>query len=242
MQDDNYISPIKNFFRKKWVRVFLVIDCLAIIIVAVIIISNLKKNSVINLLIAPIDSQITINGDSHYSNGKYSIAPGTYEIKISHENLNPKTIIVNIDPHSSVSVATFLSKDGNLDFYELKENDKSLQILREIASFGNNITTDQDASAEDFISEYEYRLTLYDKLPILDKTPSANGIYAGVRYQYDTLTISDGRNLEQCTKALCIEIKDTSGEKENYALSVIDNLGFYHGDYQIIYQEVDYEE
>lgn len=242
MQDDIYASPIKKFFAKKWVKAFLVIDCLAIIAVVTIIVLNLKKNSTITFLITPIDSQISINGNNHYSNGRFSIAPGTYEIKISHDGLDSKTLTVNIEPHSNVSISAFLSKDGNFDFYDSKDNSKSLQTLREIASHDNNITTDNDTSAEKFISDYEYNLALYDKLPILDKTPSANGIYAGVRYQYDTLTIADGRNLEKCTKALCIEINDTSGEKEDYALSIIDKLGFHHEDYQILYQEIDYED
>lgn len=242
MQDDIYVSPIRNFFRKKWVRAFLIIDCLAIVAVIIILISNLNKNSTISFLITPIDSQISINGSGHYSNGKFSIAPGTYEIRISHDDLDSKTIAINIEPHSNVSVATFLSSSGNFDFYESKDNAKSLQALREIASHDYNITTDDDTSAEKFISDYEYNLTLYDKLPISYRTPSAHGMDAGVRYQYNTLTIADGRNLKKCTKALCIEINDTSGEKESYALSAIDKLGFHHEDYQIIYQEIGYEE
>ena len=78
-------------------------------------------------------------------------------------------------------------------------------------------------------------------LPIIDKTPTGYGLDYGVNYQYNTLIIEDGRYLEDCERMLCLYIRDTSGEKEQYAMDIIKKFGFNIDLCQIIYEKVGYE-
>ncbi len=242
MQDSDNGSPLSGFFKRKWVRVIIVIDIIAVIAIIAVAIINSFRNSVLVLNIAPLDANVTINGKNEYKNGQYSLSPGEYEVTISHESLDSKTISVELKPHNVTTVSLYLSKDGNFDFYEQKENYESYQKLYSIISPDYNRATDSDSSAESFISDFQKNYSIFTDLPIIDKTPSAYGLSLGSRYQNDTLTIRDGRPLEECTKTLCLQITDTSGTKKEYAESIIDKFGYDHNKFQLIYQKVEYEQ
>lgn len=240
MQDGS-VSPIKAFFRNKWVRSILVLDLIAIIFIIALVISNATKTSAITFNVVPAESQILINGEN-YINGTYHITPGTYEVEISHPDLDTKIFTVDLEHSDIATITTFLHQGNDFNFYELKENLDSLFELTNIASAGYNQTTDQDTSAETFIADFQRNYDLYlTKLPIVDQTPSKYGIEYGVNYEYDTLTIQNGDSLSECEKTICLYITDTSGEKEQFALSVIEKFGFDKNLYQVVYEKVDYE-
>lgn len=238
------MSPIKAFFQNKWVWLVMVLNLIAIVVVAVLFISNANKTAVMNFVITPVDAEIAVNGKSGYSNNgeAYYFAPGTYEVKISREPLNTKVITVDLEADHNTTVTTFLSEDGGFEFYKLKENLSSYYVLTEIAAKNDNQTIDDDTSAEDFIEKMQNNFELFSEyLPIVDRTPTGYGLEYGVGYQYDTLMIEDGRYLENCKEILCLYVTDTSGEKEQYAMSVIKKFGFDTDLCQIIYEKVDYE-
>ena len=238
------MSPIKAFFRNKWVRLILILDLIAIIFIIALVINNATKTAVINFMVTPVDATITINGRDGYRNGgeAYSFAPGTYEVQISHPDLDSKTFVLNLEANHNVTVSTFLSQNGSFEFYELRDNLSSFEMLAQVASAGNNQTIDQDTSAEAFITNFQKNYNLYlTELPIVDQTPSKYGMEYGVNYEYDTLTIQDGDSLSECNKTICFYITDTSGEKEQFALSVIEKFGFDKNLYQTVYEKVDYE-
>ena len=237
-------SPIKQFFRNKWVRLILIVDVITIIVVIAIIVNNATKTATINFNIAPVDASIQIGatGGGGYTNGSYNLHPGTYDITISHDGLESKTFTLDLQSGYSTTLTTFLTGEGNnFDFYTLKDNYDSLQKLIAIASQDSNITTDHDTSAEQFIADFQHNHQFLSLSPIVDKTPSKYGKGAGIRYEYDTLKIEDGFSLEQCTHVLCLRITDTSGEKEKYALSVVKKLGYDPDAFQVIYEKVPYE-
>ena len=243
MKDEN-ISPIKSFFLNKWVWAILVLNVVLIIVMVLFYINNASKTAAVNFTIAPVDATISINGDDSYkSNGEaYYFAPGTYEIEISHESLDKKVFTVDLKEDHNTTVATFLSKDGDFGFYELSENINSYYALANIAASENNITIDNDTSAEGFIKNVQNNFELVsDMLPIVDKTPTGYGLEYGMNYQYNTLKIQDGSYLEDCGKILCLYITDTSGEKEQYSMSIIEKFGFDVNLCQIIYRKVSYE-
>ncbi len=238
------ISPIKAFFQNKLVWLVLVLNLIAIVVVVVLFFGNANKTAVMNFVITPVDAKIMVNGGSGYSNNgeAYYFTPGTYEVEISREPLDTKTITVNLEADHNTTVTAFLSKDGGFEFYELKENLSSYYVLTEIAAKNNNQTIDGDNSAEDFIEKTQNNFELFSEyLPIVDRTPTGYGLEYGVGYQYNTLMIEDGRYLENCEKILCLYVTDTSGEKEQYAMSVIKKFGFDTDLCQIIYEKVGYE-
>ena len=238
MQDGSIVG---DFFRNKWVRLILVLDIVAIIVIIAVAIVNSLKTAVIEFNVTPINSVISVNGDSSYSNGSYRFFPGTYEITVSREGLDPKTFILELGNNDVQTVALFLSNNGNFDFYALKENYSSFAKLAEIASAANNLTIDHDTSAEKFIEEFENNYALFDDLPIVDYTPSQYGLDYGVRYQYDIFKIEDGRTAEECIKTLCLRITDTLVGRKYPVESILRNLGYDPDAYQIIYQETEYE-
>lgn len=230
---NNDVSRVKAFFRNKWVRVFLVIDVIAIIGVAVVLIRQATKVSTITFNIAPVDATISVNGDTSYANGRFDITPGTYEIKISHEGLETKTMTVNIDHRHFVTVATFLSgADGNFEFYEQKNRSSSYQKLKSIASAGSNITTDNDTSAEKFITEFERKMTIMDKLPI------KGYIYSDQSASVSTsgFVIRNGQNNKECTKATCLLVNYYGKDYESEVAKKIKKAGYNPDDYQIVYE------
>ena len=236
MQD----SIFATFFKKRWVVTFLVFDVIVLLTIIIFAILNSNNSSTISFKIAPVDANIIINGNT-YDNGTFSFRPGEYEIKVSHEGFPDKTLNINLESGHSLTVAAFLKADDSFTFYEKKENYDSYLMLADIASKEKNLTFDQDISAESFIEAFNKSLSLFDELPIIDQTPTAYGLDYGVKYQYDTLMIEDGRGLAECSKTLCLHITDTSGEKKDYALSMINKFGYNADDYEIIYEKVNYE-
>ncbi|MBR3228964.1 hypothetical protein IKF67_01895 [Candidatus Saccharibacteria bacterium] len=229
--EDGNTSPLRVFFRKKWVRLVLIADVLIIIAIIVAFIIKASRVSTLNFNVTPLDATISVNGDTSYSNGAYSVSPGTYQITISHPDLETKTFTVNIDSHYVSTITTFLTDgNNNFDFYKLKENYGSLQKLIEIASAGNNTTTDHDTSAEDFIKDFKHILSIYEKLPIKDyiyAESTANASSAG-------FAIREGK--DGCEMTACLLVNYYGENFKDTVLEKIKEAGYNPSDYQILYE------
>ena len=174
MQDNDTLSPIQMFFRNKWVRLILCFNFLPIIIVIALIIYNNTNDAIIIFNVTPIDATITVNNNSNYNTtSTYKLQSGTYTINISHENLDSKTIELNLVSNSSTLLSTYLSANSGTDFsfYELKANYDSTQRLLSIASPDDNQTYDHDTSAEEFVTQYGATLNAFNSaLPIIESS------------------------------------------------------------------------
>lgn len=239
--NEGEVSVLRGFFRRKWVRVVLVLDALAVVVLIVVLIINANRTARIEFDITPMDAKITMNG-TIYENGTYAIAPGKYEIQISHEGMDTKTFEVKLEAQDNLFMTTYLSDGGKFGFYELKENYPDFEALRSVASAGDNRTFDHDTSAMKFIKDFDDSYALLEELPVINEEPSKNGFESGVRYAYDVLTIMDGADLEECVKTLCLYVTDTLGGREQYAKSLVDKMGYDANDYQMVYKQVGYED
>ena len=209
------LSPLRLFFRNKWVRLTLLVDVILLIILAVILIQQSTRVSIINFNVTPLDATIAVNGDSKYTNGQYSITPGSYKVTISHEGLETKTFNINISPQNSVSISTFLSdEEKSFDFYQQRANYMSYKKLEEIASSGNNMTTDHDTSAESFITEFNEQYNLIaDSLPIRYATYEHD--VDGWDSLIEQIIIIQPDKDDSCTKTLCVKaLMGLSDDKE----------------------------
>ncbi|MBR3137858.1 hypothetical protein IKG41_00730 [Candidatus Saccharibacteria bacterium] len=234
--EDGDVSPLKAFFRKKWVRLVLILDVVAIIAVIVIVIINSTRVSTLVLNITPIDATISVNGDTHYENGAYAITPGTYEIIISHDGLQPKTFSVDIAPRYVSTISTFLSDDNsNYEFYKLKENYLSLQKLIEIASENHNTTTDHDSSAADFIKKYQNKLNIIQNvLPIKYSEYEENSSSQSGEKLSKDITIRIG-STNKCKTSLCIEALMLFTRDKKNVEDLLVKKGIEYKDYEIVY-------
>ena len=232
MQDGD-ISPLKAFFRNKWVRIILIIDAIAILVVLGIIIYNATKVSTINFNITPVDSTISVNGNTSFENGTYSITPGAYEITISHEGFNSKTFTIDIAPHHDITISTFLSNGESFEYYTLKNNYSSMQKLQEIASKDNNITTDQDTSAEEFIAKFQDDYSMWEKkfpLHFTDYEDTADG-----RKITKNITIKTSSDSE-CQKTLCVRALMAHTNDKEFIKQILTDQRIDLEYYDIIYE------
>lgn len=232
MQDDVMLSPLQAFFRNKWVRLFLVVDVVLLLILILILIWQATKVSTIKLNVVPFDSTITINGKSGFTNGEYSITPGTYQVTISHDDLETKTLAVDISPNNVVSITTFLSDtDKTFDFYKLRKNLDSFYNLKEIASSENNLTTDHDTSAEEFIQKFQTNYTDFTtKLPI--------EYYESTGYG-ETLSIQKNITLKaayDCDLTLCIQALVVGTDSKEFVDNLLRDKGINLEDFEIEYK------
>ncbi len=232
-------SSVAEFFRNKWVRLIIILDIIAIIVVVIFTVFNVMKTSVLYFNITPLDATISVNGDSNYANGSYRMLPGDYEIAISHEGMTTKTFNVELGGDSIVNIVTYLAgEDGGFEFYELRDNYSSYVELAGIASAENNVTTDGDTSAEEFVAEMEERLSLMDKLPLVRQIPHL--LSNGARH-IDRILVENGVEMleDGCTSILCLyaDYYD-DGAIDDYKQAVKDLIieaGYNPIDYEIIY-------
>lgn len=228
MQDKG-VSPIDEFFRNKWVRLVLVFDALVLLAILVIFIINATKTSTISFNITPLDATITVNGSGEYttSGQAYSFIPGTYEVQISHPDLTSKKFTVHLEPNHNTVLTTFLSKDGNFDFYTLRDNLSSFQKLSEIASSNNNHTTDHDTSAESFITDFQKNYQLYTtQLPVTHSEYNSRG---------DVIKYISIRASQKCSITLCLRATIVNESDKNLVKSLLKEKGFNVEDFEIEY-------
>ena len=233
MQNDGSISPVKAFFRNKWVKLILVINVLAIIAVIGVIVFNVTKTVVINFDVAPVDAKIQIDGFGNYSSGSYNIHPGNHEITISHDGLITKTFTMDLQSGHDATLIAFLSgENNNFEFYELRDNYDSFQQLAAIASEGKNTTTDQDTSAAEFITHFKHAYDLWQ-----NNLPIEYSNYENTEDGYTKLTVgvTIKKNYDDCQKYLCIKAV-IKGADKNYADQLLIDKGFDLEDYEVIYK------
>lgn len=232
MQNTNDYSPVQAFLHNKWVRIVLIANAIIIIVIICLLIWQSTKVSTVNLNITPVDATISINGDKKYQNGQYSITPGTYNVTISHEGLEPKNFTIDVAPQSVVTISTFLSDaDHTFDFYKLRKNYPSYAKLEEIASADNNITTDQDITAETFIKRFQEDYeALTTKLPIdHSETIYQDGFYE-IKNSFNIIARND------CANTLCIQVNTLSANDKEYINAIIQEKGLNVEDFEIEYK------
>lgn len=122
----------------------LCINAVVIVVLIVFFIIESRKTAVLELNVAPLDSQITVNGDTNYNNGKYRLFPGIYEVVVSYPGLDAKTFTVDLAHQDVASVVTFLSDGDDFYYYRVRDNYNDFVALSKIATSGHNQTTDQD--------------------------------------------------------------------------------------------------
>lgn len=233
MQDGS-VSPVRNFFRNKWVLLVLAFNILAIVIVVVLYSIDSSKNAGISFSITPLDAEIKVDGKGGYNNSgeAYYVTPGTHEIQISYGDLTPKIFTIDLLSNHSITITTFLSRDGDFYFYTLKNNIGSFNMLAEIASAGDNQTTDQDTSAEAFIADFQRNYNLYQNdLPVTYSEYDYDEYGRRVLSKYLTV-----RQSYSCDITLCLEaVIEKEDEKDQIELLLRD-AGFNLEDFEIGYR------
>lgn len=241
MYNEVNTSPIKLFFHKKWVRIVLVLDFIVIIAIIGLVIANSMKTSIVSFYVAPVDATIVVNG-TKYTNGTYQFFPGSYDVVISHADLDSKDFHLDLTSNSTTNVTTFLSAtDDNgtqtFDFYTLKPNYDSFQTLASIAGKDNNQTIDRDTSAEEFIEKYQNTYNIYysNALPINYQSYTKDE--AGEPLLDKSITIKRASEKVSCRELLCVQVLMINAEDKDLADSLLTQKGLDLSYMEIIYEK-----
>jgi len=229
MQNDGSTSAFRQFLRNKWVRLILIIDIVAVIVIIGIIVWNTTKTATINFSITPIDAKIQIDGQGEYYNGSYQVHPGNHTITISHDGLAPKTFTMDLKSGYDTTLTAFLKGEGNnFDFYTLRDNYSSFQKLAQIANIGDNSTTDRDTSAEDFIQKFEQNYELYQTiLPINYSDQTETILPNGSPWYVTTRAFNIERNNNnECQKTLCLKAVISILDNNDLISEILQEKGF----------------
>lgn len=225
---NRWSSRVRNFLANKWAKILLVVDIMIVIIFAVIFIIDSKRTAKLELNVVPVKSQISVNGDTNYSNGIYRLFPGIYEISVSYPGMNTKVFTVDLSHQDVATVTTFLSGDDNFDYYRLRDNYDEFVALSKIAESGHNQTTDQDFSAGDFVADYQRNYYLYTT-----QLPATYADYGDddELIKYVTVRSSDSCEILLCLKAFLFDEND-----KQLANSLLEGKGFNIKDFEIQYE------
>ena len=237
MQNDGNTSAFRQFLHNKWVRLILILDVIAIIVIIGIVIWNKTKTATINFSIAPSDAKIQIDGQGEYYNGSYQVHPGNHTITISHDGLTPKTFTLDLKSGYDTTLTTFLKgEDNNFDFYTLRDNFESFQKLSAIASVGNNLTTDEDPSASDFIQNFERNYELYQTILPINYSNQTETILPDGSPWYVTTRAFNIERSNGCQKTLCFKAVISILDDDSFISEILQAKGF-----NLNFGEVQYE-
>lgn len=230
-------SMLKSFFKSKWVITILLLNIVIIIVVITLLIINSSKNSKLVFSVTPLDATISVNGDTNFTNGTNTIYPGKYDIVISRDGLETKSFSADVLSDQTITISTFLvDTEKTFDFYKLTENVSSMEKLQEIASKSNNLTTDHDTSAEEFILEYETNasnanLVLpFNYTEYKDSSDSPTG-----KEVVKDITIRKG-SPKDCKQSLCIEVLMALTDDRELVKQLLEERGINPNGYEIIYK------
>lgn len=225
---------LKRFLKQKWVLAIISLDLIILVAVIALVVEDALKTSMISFNVAPIDAKVLVDGKEGYGNGMYRFKPGDYEIQILREGLDDKTIEISLTSNSVINVAVFLLDEGKFDFYTLKGNYDSFYKLAEIASAGNNLTIDNDASAEEFIEQYEKEYAIYATALPIDYSEYDTD-EDGKRELVKDITIQ-ANNDKECSLTLCLKALMVGTDDKKLVESLLVEKGFNMEDYEIFYK------
>lgn len=204
---------------KKLIVIFAPI-LLIVALISFFIYQYLHSATVI-IQVAPINAHITLNG-KEVGNGLLKTSPrDDAEVVISAPGFKSKTFTINLQRgYTSNLIAYLVPEDNNWEYYEKSDHRDSLSILLsnngyEILNLyqsSDNITTDQDSSAN----------TLIEKLSIKSITPITFSICGqpATRSNCDSIAI-DYEYSSECDDELCLAISGRKSKLDTETLNII---------------------
>lgn len=215
------LAFIKNH---KLISGLIIANFLAIIIIIIVIMVHHAKTATIDILVAPRDATVTLNGKKYNNLEQHDILPGNYHVEIFMDNMQSKSYDIIMENNGFARIHDYLlDNDGGYDYYLSHPDDASTLA---------NIISDNDQSAQKFIEKYQQKYSIIELLPIDYDAYTDDFAYY---YQY---TI-DQDDREDCPKVVCLVIRDYTGGSEDLAKNKIKELGYDLNDYEINYKYVE---
>ena len=199
---------------KKYRKIIIIVLAIAIFIPVVITIVNLCRTSTLSVLVTPLDSTISINGQT-YKNGTYRFFPGVVSVKIEHPDLDTKEYELELKPFSTILLYDYLISDHDFSYYSSHKDDyEALKFVH-------------DEDALEYINHQEAANDITEILPINTLKQSPSG--------YNRVTIKNASSESKCTSTVCLKITDDS-ENHSASSNVLEDYGYSIDDYQVFYE------
>lgn len=209
---------VLSFLKEHLVLCIVIFNLILVGITIGIAVNQATKTATIDILVAPVDAKITLNGTTFENSTTTDIHPGTYEVKIEKEGLKTKTETLEIANNSFTQLRDYLiNEDNSFDYYKTHKND--FDRLKQVAK-------EDDEKAKTFIKNYERIAGIINSLPL--------EYYD--RAQENPIGIYIEQTTENCPEIVCLIIH-TKEENKNLAYSLITNAGYNPNDYQISFGE-----
>ena len=208
------LSFVRNH---KVISIVIVANLVVVVALAIAFIIHNSKTATIDILVAPENATIEINGKTYENYQSYDLAPGDYTAVISMEYMQTREVSFTLNDGDFYRLHTYLlSADGSFAYYEQAPNDA--QILIKVS----------DENSADYVASYQKRYSIVDKLPIyFDDYRDNYTFYTQYSIEHDTEIY--------CPKIVCIKIIDRTENSDQLMLNKIRELGYNPDDYEIDY-------
>lgn len=210
--------------RRKTIIGIIVANVAFLLAIIVLFALHITKTSTVDILVAPLDAKILINGKEYQNRSAYKMRPGSYDVEISREGFETK--------HTKLTV-----EDGTTKLYDYLKDNRSSEGLLSYVYEGNkmaNVMLLQEIDAPEnraTVSEYMSQLMLIEnELPLGYSEEDDWGEWR----RFTVLT-----STENCYKLACLEITGIMGENNReFAMEYLSSLGFKMNYYTIRYEEM----
>lgn len=211
---------------------------LVIFLVIVPLVKNAARLAFLDILVAPVDATVTINGEE-YRNAVYEMEPGHYTATIAKEGFNEVTVDFDLEKNKTAGLYLYMEPtDGDWGYYEQAKNQASMEALLRLNNYNSEgeawwpeISSIQEKSeAKKVVEKYMVKSILPVNVSLCGEVATRMTCNAvKVEYKYS----------KKCDDSLCLVISGRSKELPNEALSEIREKfaegGFNFDDYRYIY-------
>ena len=198
-----------NWIKKHSVLFVVIIFNLILIgIVIFVLINQNSKTALLDVMVTPVDSKITLNNQEIKNFETQKFAPGQYTAKIEKEGMETKEIVLNLENNNTTKLYLYLiGVNNDLSYYKtnLQDGDILLKVY--------------DDKIKDFVLDYQSSLNILQKLPI--KYANFSQDYT----EYREYVIRQSTDQKCNHNAFCLEITDVNGDNYELALQDIRNNG-----------------
>lgn len=190
---------------------FIVMDVLILMVLLILLLVDGGKTAVVDVLLAPANAVVTINGES-YSQGTYKTYPGKTVATISAEGFKEKNIELDLNADNTTIIHEYLMPDeNNLDYYA--NNNDDAELLSRIGG--------EDAQ------KMLNLISIKDVLPIIDfQYGGLNGTSKEIMIDQDF----------KCAQYFCLMVTGDTGIDKKKVEELIKKKGYNPEDYSIRYE------
>lgn len=209
---ENYARNRKNLFITS------IIGLVAILVFIVILtIINLQKSATLNIIIAPINATVNIDGHKFKTNETTKYYPGTYTAEISADGFIAQSLSLDLSANQESYLYVALEPTPeNSDYYDENPNESG----RRQAVY--------DANYQLYSDEYTAKYPIVGSLPY-QNTDDRRG------YDFTNYRIDYGK-FDNCKSDFCLKITDNVGIYQDEAMNYLRSSGQNIDDYEIIYE------